>query len=124
MRFIPFILSFLLLGAHFHRHGQMVLMLLCLLIPLVLLIRKPWAPIVARDVTWFAALIWIFITVNLLLERLATNQPWIRLVLILSGIVLFTILSGVAINSRKVRNRYDTVTTSAAATKEPAPPAS
>ena len=44
LRLIPVILSFLLLGAHFYRSGQVMLAAICVALLFLLFIRKSWVP--------------------------------------------------------------------------------
>ena len=57
--FVGFILSFLLLSAHFYRAGSMVLTALCVALPCMLLLRKAWIPGLFQVLLALGALEWL-----------------------------------------------------------------
>ncbi len=101
-----FITAALLLAAHFLRQGNLVLVALCLCAPLLLLYRKRWVLIVLPLLAYGAAASWIVLTVRLVESRLLSGQPWKLAAIILGAVALFTVLAGMLLNSRAVRERY------------------
>jgi hypothetical protein len=93
IRLVPTILSALLLAAHFLREGHTALVVLCLLLPLLLvpghrtLVRLLQATFVLGSVEWLRTL------AQMVQLRWATDEPWIRLSLILGAVVAFTLLT-------------------------------
>lgn len=101
-----FITAALLLGAHFLRQGNLLLVALCLCAPLLLLYRKRRVLIVLQLLAYGAAANWIVLTVRLVEFRLQSGQPWKLAAIILGAVALFTLLAGLLLNSRVVRERY------------------
>ena len=106
--FILPVLSSLLLAAHFSRVGNEWLPLVCLLLPLILFTRKRW---VMRGFQLFllaGGLIWLERAMVLIKVRQYNNAPWIRLVIILSTVALFTILSALVFQNKKIKAIFKT----------------
>jgi len=106
LRLLPVILSFLILGAHFSRDSQPVLMLIALVFPFLLLIKKPWVPKLLQIALILGAFEWLrsmYFYVQAYIER---EQSWTKLALIIGGVALFTLLSALVFRIKAVRNRY------------------
>jgi len=101
-----FVTAAMLLGAHYLRQGNLVLAALCLCAPLLLLYRKRWVLIVLPLLAYGAAASWIVLAVRLVESRLQSGQPWKLAAIILGAVALFTLLAGLQLNSRSVRERY------------------
>ena len=106
LRLIPAILAFLLLGAHFLRSGNIFLLGLCVLTPCLLLIKKRWILLLVRWLAYAGALVWIHTIFVLVRQRIITGDPWGRMLLILLGVMLFTIYAGYLLGSDGIRQRY------------------
>ncbi len=105
-RIIPFILSFIVLAAHFLRFGNLLLTALCLLIPFLLLVKKRWILIALQALTVAGALFWVKVAIDLLFFRLAVGVPWMRMVAILGAVAVFTLWSAWLLTSPKVAKRF------------------
>jgi hypothetical protein len=101
-----FITAALLLGAHFLRQGNLVLVAMCLGAPLLLLYRKRWVLIVSQLLAYGAAASWIVSAARLVEFRQQSGQPWTLAAIILGAVALITLLAGLLLNSRPVRERY------------------
>src|SRR3990172_13177809 len=88
---LPAVLSCLLLAAHFLRSGQAGLVALCLLAPLLLLIRRQWVHAVFPLLLLAGAALWIGTAFNIREERLLLDKPWLRLAIIIGAVAAFTI---------------------------------
>ncbi len=123
---LPAILSFLLLAAHFLRSGNYLAVLgLLALIPLLAL-RRPWVALVARATLWLGAGVWLYTGALFTVQRLRLGEPYLRMVLILGGVALFTALSSLVFSSTRLRRRYGggsevSVPAPAAPVEEPLP---
>ena len=106
LRLLPVILSFLLLGAHFYRAGHVVLTGLCVAVLFLLFLRKHWVPLLFQVLLALAALEWLRSLYFLAAMRIAWNEPWTRLAVILGAVALFTLLSGLVFRNRKLRSFY------------------
>jgi hypothetical protein len=106
LRLLPVILSFLLLGAHFYRYGLTPLTLICIAALFLLFLRKPWVPRLFQVLLVLGALEWLRTLYLLAAMRIAWDQPWTRLAVILGTVALLTALSGLVFRSRKLKLRY------------------
>ena len=106
LRLIPVILSFLLLAAHFYRSGQVTLAGLCVATLLLLFFRKSWIPRLFQLLLILGALEWFRSLYYFAAMRIAWDQPWTRLAIILGAVALFTALSGFVFSNKALRARY------------------
>jgi len=106
LKLIPVFLSFLLLAAHFYRAGLIPLAILCLAALLLLFVRKSWIPRLFQILLLAGALEWLRALYFFAAMRIAWDQPWTRLALILGTVALLTAFSGLAFNNRGLRNFY------------------
>lgn len=103
---IPVVLSFVVLAAHFFRYQNMVLVGMCLLLPLLLFIRRSWAARVVQAALLLGALEWLRTMVVLIDVRESAGLPWTRLAIILGSVALFTAASGFVFAIPRLRRRY------------------
>ncbi len=106
LRISLFVVAAVLLGAHFLRAGNLVLVALCLAAPLLFLWRKRWSLILLQLLAYGAAATWIAVAIQLVQLRRQSGQPWTAAAVILGSVALFTLLAGLLLNSRSVRERY------------------
>ena len=106
MRIIIFVTAALLLGAHFLRAGNLALVALCLAAPLLFFWRQRWSLILLQLLAYCAAAIWIAAAVQLVQMREQLGQPWTVAAIILGSVALLTLLAGLLLNSRAIRERY------------------
>jgi hypothetical protein len=106
IRIILLILSFLILAAHFSRADNLVLMILCLLVPTLMFIKRRWVLLVIQILLYCGVFVWINTIIQLASERIDLGQPWLRMGIILSFIALITGLSGVLLNSNAIKKKY------------------
>jgi len=105
-RIVLFVIAALLLAAHFMREGNYIFMMLCLAVPLFFLFKKRWVLIFLQLAAYVGGLTWIMITVDFVRERMYLGEPWRRLVMILGPVAVVTIVSGLLLNSRVMKERY------------------
>ena len=106
VRIIPVIFAFLLLGAHFLRSGNTLLMGASVLTPCLLLVKKRWVLLLIQWLAYVCALVWVHTTFVLVRQRIMVGAPWGRMLLILSGVTVFTLCAGYLLNSDVVKQRY------------------
>ena len=106
MRIIIFVTAALLLGAHFLRAGSLALVALCVAAPLLFFWRQRWSLILLQLLAYCAAAIWIAAAVQLVQMREQLGQPWTVAAIILGSVALLTLLAGLLLNSRAIRERY------------------
>jgi len=100
------VIAFLLLGASFMRAGQDLMVVACGLLLLLLAVPRPWAARLAQAALVLAALRWLWLTWMLAAMRAAAGVPYARLVVILAGVALLTLLAAVVFRSRRLRRYY------------------
>jgi hypothetical protein len=106
LRLLPVLLCFLLLAAHFHRAGQLLPTVACLGLPLLLLLRRGWVPRLFQVLLVLGALEWLRALYFFAGMRIAFDQPWGRLAVILGAVAAVTALSALVFQSAALRSRY------------------
>jgi hypothetical protein len=106
LRMLPMIVSFLLLAAHFMHAGQNFLIIMMLLLPLLLILRKPWVPRAFQLILLLGAVEWVRILVAIAQTRISFGEPWMRMAVILGVVALFTALSGLVFRNKALQKRY------------------
>lgn len=106
LRVIPTIISALLLGAHLFRIGDYGLTVTVLAAPFLLLYRRLFILRIVQVLLIIGAVAWIEITFDFLNIQKAIGEPYIRLELILGGVTLFTAISSLLLENKKILNRY------------------
>ena len=79
---------------------------LCLAAPLLFFYRKRWSLIVLQVLAYCAAGTWIAVAIQLAQLRQQAGQPWTIAAIILGSVALFTLLAGLLLNSRAIREHY------------------
>jgi hypothetical protein len=105
-RLVPFMLASLLMAAHFLRYGRIVLVVVCVLLPLLLLIKKRWILRLLQCLALVGAAVWVHTTYVLVGLRAAAGAPWTRMLLILVTVTVFTLFAGYLLGSERVKKRY------------------
>jgi hypothetical protein len=101
-----YIAAALLLGAHFLRAGNLVMVALCLAAPLLFLWRSRWSLLLLQALAYCAVAIWVAVAILLVQQRQQLEQPWTAAVVILSAVALFTLIAGLLLNSSAIKERY------------------
>src|SRR5512139_2241142 len=104
---LPIILSFLLIAAHFLRGFHLLLICLSLLVPCLLLIRRRWAAITIQLALICAASEWVRTVLSVWRERMASGEPYLRMVLILGAVVALTLGSALIFYFPIMSKRYN-----------------
>ena len=99
---LPAMLSLMLLAAHFLRAGSLAVVVLVLLVAWLLLVRRPWANLLAQWVLVVGALEWVRTLVVLADERQLAGVPYTRMVLILGVVGAFTLASAALVGPRRI----------------------
>lgn len=81
-------------------------MVVSILVPLLLLIRKRWSLILVQLSAYAAAGVWLSTAIHLVQERMISARPWSGAAIILGSVALFSMFAGLLLNSRKVQERY------------------
>ncbi|MDO8283214.1 MAG: hypothetical protein Q7U10_11440 [Thermodesulfovibrionia bacterium] len=103
---IPLLLSSIIISAHFYRHYNYPMMIVSILVPLLLLIKKRGILILIQLFALAGAGVWINTIVVIANERMRSGEPWIRMAVILGAVAAFTLFSGLLLNLKKVKENY------------------
>ena len=106
LRLLPVIWSFGLLAAHFSRADLLPLVILSLLIPFLLLIRKAWVARSIQVLLILGAAEWIRAMFGYIEIRKSAGEDWGRLAIILVAVALLTACSGWVFQVKSLKNRY------------------
>ncbi len=106
LRLLPVIISCALMAAHFYRAGLPLLVATSAFLPLLLFLRRRWVPRLFQVLLVGGALEWLRTLYMLAAMRVAFDQPWGRLAVILGAVALFTALSGLVFKARSLRTYY------------------
>lgn len=106
LRIILTVFAWLLLAAHYSRADNTLFMILSLMIPLLFFIRRRWALTGLQLLTYAGALVWIQTIIQYAGQRASAGEPWLRLAIILGSVAVFTAISGILLNSKKIKKAY------------------
>lgn len=104
--YIPVILSLIVLGAHFLRYGNSLVVFGLVGAFGLLFVRQPWVARVMQVVLVLGALEWAFTTYELVQMRAAMGQPYIRMVAILGTVAVVTLCSALLFQSQTLQKIY------------------
>ena len=107
VRMFPVILSCLLMAAHVLRSVGLTVALVVLLLPLLLLVRQTWVPLVMQGTLGLAVLEWVRTAVTLARGRMAEGEPWMRMAVILGAVALVTAASMLVFRHPVVRRYFE-----------------
>ena len=106
LRLLPVLLSMLLLAAHFYRAGLPILAFACVGALALLAVRKPWVPRLFQAFLLLGAAEWFRTLYHIAQMRIAWDEPWTRMAVILGAVALFTAFSATVFQGRKLRDFY------------------
>ncbi len=99
-------LSCLIMAAHLLRGAHYGLVVLALIAPFLLLISKRWVARIIQLALALAAMEWLRTIFILWQERIASGQPYFRMLLILGVVTVITIGSAGSFQLAAMRKRY------------------
>lgn len=105
-RIVLFIIAAVLTAAHFFRAGSYGLVALSLATPLLFLYRKQWSLMVLQLAAYGATANWLIAALLLIQMRQQIGRPWTTAAIILGAVAMLTLLAGLLLNSRCMRERY------------------
>ncbi len=109
LRLVPAILSTLVLGAHFYRSGNLIVVAVILVCLLLLAVRRPWVAWGYQALLLLGAAEWVRTLVEIMKRRQAMGEPWTRMAIILGVVAVVTAASALAFHSKALRERYKTL---------------
>ncbi len=90
---LPLVLSSVIMAAHFYRGGQLALVLLTLVAPLLVITRELTAIRIVQLLLILGAAEWIRTAYVIAQQRAAFGAPVTRMLVILGGVALLTLLA-------------------------------
>ena len=104
--YIPVVLSFLLLGAHFLRYGNSIGVSAALVLIALLFLRRPWVARLMQVVLVLGALEWLRTMYDLAQIRALHGQPYGRMLVILGVVAAVTLCSALVFQSATLKKIY------------------
>lgn len=106
LRLLPAALALAVLAAHFYRAGLAFLVPACIGLVVLLFVRLKWVPHAVTAALFLAAAEWLRTLVILVGERIEAGQPFGRLVAILAGVAIATLLAAWPLRAAAVRRWF------------------
>jgi len=106
LRLFPFYISILLLCAHYFRSGDYSFIVFWAFVPFLLLLKRRWVTRAVQLLIVSGAAIWIETMVSIFTVRHTAGMPWLRMVVILGIVALFTAGSALIFETRRFRQRF------------------
>lgn len=103
---IPVVLSLVVLGAHFLRYGHDIGVIGSLVLIAILFLRQPWVARLVQVALVLGALEWLRTLYSLAQVRAAMGEPATRMLVILGGVALVTLVSALLFQTRPLRKVY------------------
>jgi hypothetical protein len=103
---IPVVLSSFVITAHFYRNNFQLVGFFCLLLPLLLFLKRSWVPKIVTAFLVLYSIEWLRTMLYLTDQYKLQGRPFSKLILILSSVIVFTLLSSVVFKSQVMKKRY------------------
>lgn len=103
LQLLPVVLAFLVLAAHFYRHGQVALVVIALVLAGLLAVPRRWAAHVVTAGLLVGAAEWIRTLWSFASVRLAQGLPVARLIAILAAVAALTAAAALLLRTRRAR---------------------
>ena len=104
--YTPIVLSLIVLGAHFMRYSNTILVGAAVVSIALLFVRKPWVARLLQVVLVLGALEWVRTLYGLVQMRTALGEPYGRMLTILGSVAAITALSALAFQSKSLKKVY------------------
>lgn len=96
----------ILLAAHFSRADNDILAGISLLIPFLFLIKQKWVILSLEMIAYVAAVFWLIGAYQYIQIRIAAGDDWIRLLIIMGAVALYSAWTGFFLRSGKIKDIY------------------
>lgn len=104
--YIPIVLSLVVLGAHFMRYGSTLGVIGAAGLIVLLFVRQWWVARVVQIALVLGAIEWLHTLYEMLQLRMAFDQPYMRLVLILGTVIAVTLASALLFQTKDLKKIY------------------
>jgi hypothetical protein len=105
-RIVLYVIASWLIAAHFLRAGNPVAVALCLAVPLLFFVRRRWSLLLLQVLAYAAAVAWLGTAWQIAAARRVFGEPWLRATLILLAVAAVSMLAGLLLRGRVMRQRY------------------
>jgi len=105
-RITLYIIVTFLIAAHFLRMGNVIAVALCLVAPLLFLVRQRWSLLLLQWLAYVAAVVWLATAWQIVAPRWSSGEPWLRAAAILVAVAAINVLAGGLLRSRTMQERY------------------
>jgi uncharacterized membrane protein YwzB len=99
-------LALLLLAAHLMHAGLLPLAIVAVLLVGLLAVRRPWAARTVQAILAVAVIEWVLTAITRAQLRMQHGDPYLRLVLILGAVALFTAVAAAIFQHPALRARF------------------
>jgi hypothetical protein len=106
LQLIPVVLSLLVLGAHFLRAQNLIMVGLVAGLLLLLAVPRRWAARLVQVALVLGAAEWTITLIRLAAWRAQAGQPYLRLVAILAAVAVLTGFSALVFRTERLRRWY------------------
>ncbi len=103
---LPIALSSLVIAAHFYRNDLQPVAVFCLLLPLLLFVKRSLIPKMMTSFLFLYSIEWLRTMSYFIDQYKLHGRPIGKLVMILSSVIVFTLLSSVVFKSQAMTQRY------------------
>lgn len=104
--YIPIVLSFVVLGAHFMRYGSDPGVIAAAVLIGLLFVRKPWVARLLQVALVLGAVMWLHTLYDLAQLRMAFGESPTRLVIILGTVAAVTLCSALLFQTKDLKKIY------------------
>ncbi len=104
--YAPIVLSFLLLGAHYLRYGNTLVVAGLVALMGLLFLRRWWVARLMQFVLAIGVFEWLRVMLMLVQERMAYGAPYLRLAVILGVVVAITLVAALLFQTRELKAFY------------------
>ena len=104
--YIPIVLSFVVLGAHFLRYGNSIGVFVALALTGLLFVRRPWVARLMQVMLVLGTLEWLRTMYELAQMRALHGQPYGRMLVILGIVATVTLCSALLFQSATLKKIY------------------
>lgn len=104
--YLPALVSFLIMAAHLSRNGLDLIAILWLFFPVILFTRRKFNLWFCQLALFLGSAEWIRSALKYIDARIAMGEDWTRLAIILFSVAAFTLISGLLLFARPIRERY------------------
>lgn len=104
--YVPVVLSLVVLGAHFMRYGNPVGVVGSAALVGLLFVRRPWVARLVQVGLILGALEWLHTLYQLMQVRIALDQPFTRMAIILGVVATATAFSALLFQTQAMRGLY------------------